>query len=431
MPSGTFIHHGLTQAALLLWLVGCGHAESSCRDRRCLAQMLISKEYVSQPQYENCSQVIRVPYLEYQTITVDTKNLRLISKITAYIEWRDPGLMWNMSDYNYKEVTLPVDKVWTPELHVANGIMTTMTHASHDLTVRFDGMVYHIVIINAEVNCDVNMFNYPFATDTCPVAIQTSERAGECGTELELLYVWPTGKTRGDWKTESVVLGSQGYGDTHYIMVSLKIQYTNPFITLLLPSILIVLADVVSFSLPLQGGERNSFKVTLVLSFTMFLNILNEKLPGDGECSPIIRIHFCICLVLMVLSMLVSLVLTRVAKDGGIRLCCFSKKVEPKTARSMEDNVDEEIKPDISVIQLDGPEEEKQILRKVVKFLENFQAKDMENESYQRFADTLDKTFFWIYFFVAVSYFCAMTTVMVMYTCSVNHFFWHNDDANF
>lgn len=57
----------------------------------------------------------------------------------------------------------------------------------------------------------------------------------------------------------------------------------------MLPSILILLADVLSFSLPLDGGERNTFKVTLVLSFTMFLIILNDMLPGDTQCSPIIR----------------------------------------------------------------------------------------------------------------------------------------------
>lgn len=57
----------------------------------------------------------------------------------------------------------------------------------------------------------------------------------------------------------------------------------------MLPSILIILADMISFSLPLTGGERNSFKVTLVLSFTMFLVILNDMLPGDSRCSPVIR----------------------------------------------------------------------------------------------------------------------------------------------
>lgn len=57
----------------------------------------------------------------------------------------------------------------------------------------------------------------------------------------------------------------------------------------MLPSYLILFVDIVSFALPLQGGGRNAFKVTLVLSFTLFINILNSQLPGDSECSPIIR----------------------------------------------------------------------------------------------------------------------------------------------
>lgn len=63
---------------------------------------------------------------------------------------------------------------------------------------------------------------------------------------------------------------------------------SNPFITLMLPSILIILADMISFALPLEGGKRSGFKVTLVLSFTMFLTILNDQLPGDSQCSPVI-----------------------------------------------------------------------------------------------------------------------------------------------
>lgn len=155
--------------------------------------------------------------------------------------------------------------------------------------------------------------------------------------------------------------------------MALSIKYGNPFITLLLPTILIVLADMVSFALPLGGGERNSFKVTLVLSFTMFLIILNEQLPGDSQCSPIIRqsarthekhtkkntqteccsfesltclvcaagTHFCICLVFLVLSMLVSIILTRLAKDGRLIFCCWSKGSVPETTGNVEEKEDE------------------------------------------------------------------------------------------
>ncbi|XP_042172568.1 5-hydroxytryptamine receptor 3A-like [Oncorhynchus tshawytscha] len=135
-----------------------------------------------------------------------------------------------------------------------------------------------------------------------------------------------TSANRGDWLTEAVELNAKGgRDDRNYLWVSLKMRSENPFLSLVLPSILIIVADVVSFSLPLGGGERISFKVTLVLSFIMFLIILNDLLPGGGQCSPIIRKHFCFCLVILVLSTLQSMVLTRLAKCGTLWPCSLSK----------------------------------------------------------------------------------------------------------
>lgn len=54
-----------------------------------------------------------------------------------------------------------------------------MTHSSQDLLVYSNGTVKHSVIINAEINCEVNLFNYPFAFDACPVAIQAWTKEGE------------------------------------------------------------------------------------------------------------------------------------------------------------------------------------------------------------------------------------------------------------
>ncbi|XP_056262933.1 5-hydroxytryptamine receptor 3C-like [Pseudoliparis swirei] len=225
--------------------------------------------------------------------------------------------------------------------------------------------------------------------------------------------------THGDWTTDAVEL-QQKRSDRNYIMVSLTIKSTNPFITLLLPSILIILADVVSFALPLKGGERNCFKVTLVLSFTMFLIILNNLLPGDGNCSPVIRIHFSVCLILLVLSMLFSMVMTRLSSDGRLLFCCRESVSGDKDWKE-----DEEVKADISVIQLTGSEDNSHLLRKVVDFLEAFDAKTQESNRNEMFADKLDKIFFWLYLICGTIYFIAMTYVMAEYECSVNHFdFW-------
>ncbi|KAJ0058115.1 hypothetical protein NL108_007396, partial [Boleophthalmus pectinirostris] len=246
--------------------------------------MLIKKELKSQPQYENCSVIIEIPLLEYQTLAVVSTSTKNINQLKL-LQRIDPEMSWNTSLYQYEEVSVPVDSVWTPELHVTNAITITTQPSSKDLEVLSDGRMRHEIILNTEVNCEVNLFNYPFAADACPVAIHIWNSKSkydeatlhlvnsmhnkyfhviflECGGEMRLDEVKMKDGAHGDWQTEDVHLDQKG-GNKKFILVELRIRQNNPFITLMLPSILIIMADVVSVALPLEGGERNSFKVTL------------------------------------------------------------------------------------------------------------------------------------------------------------------------
>lgn len=54
----------------LCLILGCGFADSICTSRRCLAQMLINYNLTSQPQDENCTKKIYVPWIDYQTVSI-------------------------------------------------------------------------------------------------------------------------------------------------------------------------------------------------------------------------------------------------------------------------------------------------------------------------------------------------------------------------
>ncbi|XP_015227611.1 PREDICTED: zinc-activated ligand-gated ion channel-like isoform X2 [Cyprinodon variegatus] len=406
---------------LSLLITGFAQTENMCTDRRCLAQMLISKEYLSSPQSENCTMLVEVPIIRYQTLSVNMKELHVKSRLEADIKWIDPELAWNTSIYPFERVILPVNKVWTPDIAIENG-ESTMQHHSLDLLVHSNGTVQHKVVVLATVECEINLFNYPFAFDKCPVGIKSTP-PDECGIVVDVNTVTLGSTSHGDWETEEVKLEKKRE-DRNYISVYLRIRVTNPFITLLLPTYLIMIADIVSCALPLQGGERNSFKVTLVLSFTMFLNILTDVLPGDSKCSPVIRIHFCVCQVLMMISTLVSMLLTRVSQDGFFLFTFSFSRCSRQNAGGNEENDEAEAKGDISIIQHDVSQDSL-MHNMIVKFLEAFDTKQQETERRQQLADKLDKICFWFYLVVTFAYLAAMTYVMVRYECIVDHFtFW-------
>ncbi|KAL0151027.1 hypothetical protein M9458_053540, partial [Cirrhinus mrigala] len=59
-------------------------------------------------------------------------------------------------------------------------------------------------------------------------------------------------------------------------------------INLILPIFLFLLLDVMSFFIVGSGTDKLNFKMTLLLSISVFLLILNDTLPSTAEQIPLI-----------------------------------------------------------------------------------------------------------------------------------------------
>ncbi|XP_051570383.1 5-hydroxytryptamine receptor 3A-like [Myxocyprinus asiaticus] len=389
-------------------------------DQRCLAQALIEKELLSAPQGDNCTIVVNITSIQYETLSFDTKVMQMTSRIKVNMEWKDPDLGWQRN-YSFPTIVMPVEKIWIPGIVLDNAIDTSMEPYTNDVQVRRDGTVDHSVVLFTTVSCEINLFNYPFVNGECPVAINGwSQKA--CALTLQIAdNVSLVGGSRGEWQTMSVTKVSDvAQPDRSYLRVKLSINPFGAFVTMILPSGLILLADLVSFALPFEGGERNSFKVTLVLSFTMFLLILNDHLPNGGNCSPLLHYHFSFCLVCLVLSMLMSIVLTRLSVDASI-LPCRRSKVHPSNSTKTQNDSLDQVKDTGSEISL---------LQKIVNVLEDMDKGDDEKESNMAFAYLMDK--FCFAFFVSVYIIYAIIIIGITRTdiCKVNNLdFWDDSKA--
>lgn len=59
-------------------------------------------------------------------------------------------------------------------------------------------------------------------------------------------------------------------------------------VNLLLPSVFLMVMDIVGFFLPPDSGERVSFKITLLLGYSVFLIIVSDTLPATAIGTPLI-----------------------------------------------------------------------------------------------------------------------------------------------
>ena len=116
-------------------------------------------------------------------------------------------------------------------------------------------------------------------------------------------------------------------------------------VNLLLPSCFLITVDLFSFMLPPHSVDRSSFKMTLILGYTVFLLLMNDLLPVTGNSIPLISqrssisvlqlllrrifamenltscspadVFFSLCLALMVASLLETIVITNLMNHNG------------------------------------------------------------------------------------------------------------------
>ncbi|XP_051745594.1 5-hydroxytryptamine receptor 3A-like isoform X1 [Ctenopharyngodon idella] len=418
--------------SLLFLIFSCPIVLTDSCNSRCLANILIAKKMKSAPQANNCTVNVTITSMQYETLSFDTKNMQMSSRVKVNMMWTDQELEWNDTISNAKAVMLPVDKIWTPELVLDNAIDVTVKPYTNDVQVTRNGTVDYAVILFIAVSCnDINLFSYPFVKGKCSVAIN-----GWNQSFCELNLTQPTnisnvGGIQGEWETVSVTVEQdETFQNRRYLSVSLSISPFSAVVTLILPSILIMLADLVTFALPVQGGERNNLKVTLVLSFTMFLLILNDHLSSGGRCSPILHYHFCFCLVNLVLSMVMSIVLTHLTLDERFLPCKCSKNLKPppKTASLGQDEADAGV---IAITRSSDLPSEVASLQKIVNFLENIDQKEQVANSNVAFVDRLDKICFCFFLFIDIIYIIIVVVVTRTDLCKEKKkVFWDTEDDN-
>ncbi|XDV21962.1 hypothetical protein PO909_026952 [Leuciscus waleckii] len=80
-----------------------------------------------------------------------------------------------------------------------------------------------------------------------------------------------------------------------------------------------MIIDILSFYLPPHSVDRSSFKMTLILGYTVFLLIMNDLLPSTANGTPLIGIYFSVCLAFMVISLLETVLITCVLHHNSMR----------------------------------------------------------------------------------------------------------------
>uniref|UniRef100_A0A8C3Y5J1 5-hydroxytryptamine receptor 3A n=1 Tax=Catharus ustulatus TaxID=91951 RepID=A0A8C3Y5J1_CATUS len=276
---------------------------------------------------------VALDLMVYAILSVDEKNQVLTTYIWYRQHWTDEFLKWDPAHFdNLTEISLPVESIWVPDILINEFVDVGKSPHIPYVYVSHHGEVQNLKPIQVMTACSLDIYNFPFDVQNCsltftswlhhirdinlslwrqPELVKFDRSVFMNQGEWELLYVLSRFR-------EFSVKSSDSYAEMKFYVVIRRrpLFYT---VSLLLPSIFLMVMDIVGFYLPPHSGERVSFKITLLLGYSVFLIIVSDTLPATAVGTPLIGIYFVVCMALLVISLTETILIVRLVHKQDLQ----------------------------------------------------------------------------------------------------------------
>ncbi|KAF7645985.1 hypothetical protein LDENG_00195390 [Lucifuga dentata] len=166
--------------------------------------------------------------------------------------------------------------------------------------VNSSGLVKNYRPIQAVLACSLEMYAFPFDKQNCTMTFRSWLHSVQ---EIDLA-LWRSADSisndkrefmnDGEWELLSIPsrYWQIRQGDTEYAHIQFNVLIRRRpllyVVGLLIPSIFLMLVDVISFYLPFNSRTRISFKISILLGYTVFRVNLTDELPVAAVKTPLI-----------------------------------------------------------------------------------------------------------------------------------------------
>ncbi|PNI40586.1 HTR3A isoform 3 [Pan troglodytes] len=245
---------------------------------------------------------ISIDVIVYAILNVDEKNQVLTTYIWYRQHWTDEFLQWNPEDFdNITKLSIPTDSIWVPDILINEFVDVGKSPNIPYVYIQHQGEVQNYKPLQVVTACSLDIYNFPFDVQNCsltftswlhtiqdinislwrlPEKVKSDRSVFMNQGEWELLGVLP-------YFREFSMESSNYYAEMKFYVV-IRRRPLFYVVSLLLPSIFLMVMDIVGFYLPPNSGERVSFKITLLLGYSVFLIIVSDTLPATAIGTPLI-----------------------------------------------------------------------------------------------------------------------------------------------
>ncbi|KAL3063563.1 hypothetical protein OYC64_003183 [Pagothenia borchgrevinki] len=251
-----------------------------------------------------------------------------VSLIQIYTGWEDPHIRWDSEDFDgLEEMTVPADLLWKPDVKIEEMLEKDNSVPNSFITIDSDGTVEQVRDLRVVSSCKMHIYKFPFDTQSCnlsltSIAYPVEELRFEFINDSKLVTEWTRQSIQSEWQFINMTVQYRPQSDQRQSVVIYTIRMKRNhgvFIAnFLVPIMFLYCLDLASFLMSDSGGEKVSFKVTVLLAVTVMQLLLNEMLPSSTDVVPLIAV-FCIGMFgLMMINLLETiLVMYLIEKDSA------------------------------------------------------------------------------------------------------------------
>ncbi|XP_040182596.1 5-hydroxytryptamine receptor 3A-like [Rana temporaria] len=267
----------------------------------------------------------------YAILGVDEKNQLLKSYIWYNQSWVDEFLQWDPTKFdNLTRFSIPTQSIWLPDIMIEEAVSSEDSPAVPYVYVNYHGRVMNNIPIHITTACTLDVYYFPFDVANCSMSfsswLHTAQDINISFARMphESHNIINAHVTEGEWDLLEVVRDYKESTDpdrvfgeiTFYIILKRKPLFY--VVNVIFPSTILMIMDTIGFFIPPESGERISFKITLLLGYSVFLVIASETLPAIG--APLIGIYFLVCMLLLMISLAESIFIVRICHKKSLFL---------------------------------------------------------------------------------------------------------------
>ncbi|XP_018540167.1 5-hydroxytryptamine receptor 3A-like isoform X1 [Lates calcarifer] len=254
------------------------------------------------------STLVELDMLMYGILGVDEKTQTVTSHIWLQMRWKNEFLTWNPSDFcEIYMLTVPRSKLWIPDVNIREDASDTGSVQQSPLVSLYpSGFVYANGRKRLTFTCQLRLFKFPFDTQNCNITFSSANYdvfniiLGTVQSDTTLSSLSERVMiTQGEWqliKLETINQTSTKYNQPQSELIYRVTITRKPMlyvVNLIVPLLYFLILDLASFFISEARGEKLGFKVTVLLSISVLLLILQDMLPSTEDTLPMIA-NYCV-----------------------------------------------------------------------------------------------------------------------------------------